>query len=221
MSQSLVERYISRACAAGKVAPDKFLTSRGRWAIDARFAVIYVLAKDHDWSASKTGRYLSRDHATILSALKRCEAMLQRKDGGFASIVAAVRKGKETVEFNLGRTVSVEGSNWDRQEIALVDKCVRQRKHTGHYLHLFPERSACAVQSKFKERRKVLNEPAPYPAPLPRTYDPEYHAEQSKRIACDELLRRHLETGAHWLHGQAAINAMRSVGLTPAVRMIG
>ena len=126
------------------------------------------------------------------------------------------------------------GTIWTPLELAYVDGFVRAGVHASRCLHLFPGRSKDAVVSKFCQHRRNLGLPipskehlAPRPAPPPRDRrkpalifstalepEPKPITEfTTEADGCQRLLRRHLETGAHWLSNERFAVACKQAGL--------
>lgn len=136
------------------------------------------------------------------------------------------------------------GLPWSVREIETVDECLAAGLGPKGGSHFFPNRSFGALHSKFGERRRALGIPTrrgkrPKPDTEILAKVSHYRREQREasarelekaaRIAssnksltdatpealsCATLLRRHLETGAHWLlDPERFASACRSVGL--------
>ncbi|WP_157073617.1 hypothetical protein [Sphingomonas soli] len=123
-------------------------------------------------------------------------------------------------------------NRWSEQELAQLDGLVRAGVHSRRCFHLFPGRSPDAIAAKFISHRSKLGIPAPSPGGASRAIPSELSGRSAppklievvrtpepvlalspEAQACRLLLRRHLQTGAHWLHGERFDAACRQAGV--------
>ena len=117
---------------------------------------------------------------------------------------------------------------WSTKEIALVDNLIREGIAASQCVHLFAQRTPDSVDCRFASRRKVLGiaaskthsqhrpslkaalerisriraVPVEKPVALVANFSPAPTPNTDatpEAAACRQMLRRHLETGAHWL----------------------
>lgn len=115
-------------------------------------------------------------------------------------------------------------NSWTPEEMRLVDECLCYGIGPVRAEHLFPGRTHGARHSKFKDRRQELGlvgkrgRPSLtnlvpirlIPAPVRVRRKPVAHLDTPEAAGCKEMLRRHLQYGAHWINDPAMMARAQS-----------
>jgi hypothetical protein len=121
----------------------------------------------------------------------------------------------------------MKGNPWTEIETSMLDGCARAGLSAAECMHLFPDRTEDAVHSKLAQRRKALGiykppgrakgyvvRPVTWEGIAAQLPEQPITTETPEGRASRELLRRHLETGKHWITcPDQFVTICRSVGL--------